>query len=212
MMTSLNNFLNDTSKLALPNQNVNTGSSPIFNRPTMETPVLGDRWEDVNVAPFSTSLGPNVRPPDITKYRDNGLGSTGTYVYTFDDAREPEVFFTCQLPHSYKQGSDIKAHCHFSTPTQTATTITWGLEYTWVSIGAVAAPSVIISNATPCPPAYQHTIGSIGTISGAGKGISSILVCRLFRTPGGYAGSAALLSVDFHIQLDSIGSTTDISK
>lgn len=194
-------------------QSVSKFSSPVFTYPSCETPLLGDRWEDLNVAPFSTSLGPNVRPPSVVKFKDNGAGSTGSYLYGFDETKEQEVFFSVQLPHAWKEGSDLRPHVHFTTPTQTATTITWGLEYTWQNIGSGAYGNTsILTNAVACPIAYTHTIGSLGTISGVGKKISSILICRLFRATGGYVGDALLLSVDFHIQLDTIGSTNETSK
>lgn len=193
-------------------QSVNRNSSPTFNLVNCETPVLGNRWDDLNVAPFSASLGPSVRPPAIVKFKDNGAASTGVYLYAFDEKKEEELFFSVQLPHSYKEGSEIRPHVHFTTPTQTATTITWGLEYNWHDVNSVIGNTSIISNPTACPVAFTHTIGSLGTISGVGKKISSILVCRLFRATGGYAGNALLLSVDFHIQKDTVGSASETSK
>jgi hypothetical protein len=165
------------------------------------------QWDDFVVNPFATSLGPNVRPPDIVKMRDDGINSVGVYTYSFDDSKEQEVFFDVQLPHGWVEGSEIRPHVHFTTLTQTATSITWGLEYTWSNIDEIFPNSTIITQATACPVAYTHTIGNLGTISGTGKKISSILNCRLFRVPGGYAGGVLLLSVDIHIMLNSIGSS-----
>jgi hypothetical protein len=194
------------------NQDLNRYASPTFSNVYCETPVV-ERWEDVNVAPFSTSLGPSIQPPNIVKFRDNGAGSAGVYLYGFDEKKEEEIFFSVQLPHSYRQGTDIKPHVHFCTPTQTATTITWNLEYTWQNINAAyPATTTIISKAVACPIAYVHTICSLGDISGVGKTISSILVCRLSRSVGGYVGNALLLSTDIHIQLDTIGSANETSK
>jgi hypothetical protein len=55
-------------------QHVNTWADPRFQLVNCKTPVF-DRWEDLNVSPFATSLGPSVRPPDVVKARDNGAGS-----------------------------------------------------------------------------------------------------------------------------------------
>ena len=192
-------------------QNVNTLSNVSFNNVICETPIV-DRYEDVVVNPFATSLGPNLRPPTLTKIMDDGAGSTGVYNWAFDEKKEEELFFNLQLPHSWKEGTPIMPHVHFCTPTQTATTITWGLEYMWKNINSVYGNTTIISQATNTPPAYQHTIGSIGTISGVGQKISSILMCRLFRAASGYVGNAYLLSVDFHINVSTIGSGSETSK
>jgi hypothetical protein len=169
-------------------------------------------WDDLRVSPFSASIGAGVRPPNIVKFKDNGLGSTGVYVYGFDEKQEEELFFEVQLPHSWVEGSDIRPHVHFTTPTQTATTLTWGLEYTWATINGVYGDTNILSQAIDCPVAYTHTICPLGTISGTGKKISSILICRVFRTTGGYVGNGILLSVDFHIQLNSMGSYNELNK
>ncbi len=60
---------------------------------------------------------------------------------------------------------------------------------------------------------HHHT--DINTISGAGKKISSMLVCRIFRLTTGddtYGFDAALLEVDFHYKKDTRGSNAETAK
>jgi hypothetical protein len=211
----MNNYFRDEStnnKYAMAmNQYVDTGSEPSFNAVRFD-----NAYTDVNVAPFTASLGPNVRPPSIVKFKDDGAGSTGSYLYAFDETKEQEVFFTIQLPHSYKEGSTIYPHVHFCLPTTPINPATqyveWGLEYNFHNINDTYGNTVIISERTNGPPAYQHTIGSLPDIVGVGKKISSILTCRLFRKAGGYVGNALLLSFDLHIAQDTLGSRTVLVK
>lgn len=209
---SANHFFGNASAYCdQPDQVVDYGASPTFETVYCETPVF-DRYEDVNVAPFAANAGPGINPPTIVKIKDDGAGSHGVYTYSFSQAVEQEVFFSVQLPHAYKEGSDIKPHVHFTTATQTATTVTWGLEYTWTNVNDFVVGTTTLSNSVATPPAYQHTICPLGTIAGAGKKISSILNCRLFRATGGYGGGALLLSADFHVRLDTIGSSSEFGK
>jgi len=55
-----------------------------------------------------------------------------------------------------------------------------------------------------------------GGISGSGITISGLYVCRVYRdaTSGDddYNRDAGLLFVDFHIEMDSVGSKTEMAK
>lgn len=208
---SANKFFGSTSYNNAPNQDVDIDASPTFTNVYCDTPII-DRYEDLNVAPFSANVGLGINPPNIVKLKGNGAGSAGVYTFGFSNVQEQEVFFSVQLPHSWNEGTDIYPHVHFTTPTQTATTITWGLEYSWTNVLDTVSNSTIITNPINTPPAYQHTICSLPTISGASKKISSILNCRLFRQTGGYVGNALLLSVDFHVRLNTIGSASEMNK
>jgi len=57
---------------------------------------------------------------------------------------------------------------------------------------------------------WQHLIASFGAISGTGKTMNSILVCRLYRDATNaadtYVNEAGLLSFDIHFEIDKLGS------
>ena len=63
---------------------------------------------------------------------------------------------------------------------------------------------------------HDHMYDDIGSdISGAGKTISSILICSLKRDTGvanDYASAAYLVEIDFHYEIDTIGSRTEAAK
>ena len=208
---SFNRNFGSKEFIDLPDQVVDYGSSPTFDKVYCDTPIV-ERYEDVYISPFSTNIGPGVSPPTIVKVKDDGAGSTGVFRYAFSDTKEQELFFSIQLPSSWKEGTDIKPHVHFGTPGTSATTITWGLEYVWTNSGDTAGNTTIISNSVATPTAFKVEICEIGSISGVGKKIYSVLNGRLFRAAGGYADVAYLLSMSFHIQIDTLGSATETAK
>ena len=199
----------------LIDQDLGIGASPQFNKVYCETPIVS-RWEDLQVATQSMNRGPNTTPPSYVKLKDNGA-FTGVYTWAFNELKEEELFFQVQMPHSWKEGSDIYPHVHFTTPTQTATDIAWGLEYIWTNFyDVMAANTSLIGAKVNTPIAYTHSKLNLPTISGTGKKLSSILCCRLFRDASeetnGYFGQVFLLGFDFHILIDSIGSVSAVSK
>ncbi len=153
----------------------------------------------------------------------------GIYNWEYANVDAEELFFSVQLPHDYKEGTRIFPHIHWSTniakgDAPGTNRVAWFLDYQWVNhqsaysssafttIGGYALAGVTGRSLA----AYEHAItpmndeSEFGGIDGAGKTISSILVCRLRRTGTNsndtYNGSAFLLSFDFHYQIDSFGS------
>ena len=66
--------------------------------------------------------------------------------------------------------------------------------------------------------ADKHYITELSEIDGTGQGMSSMLLCRLFRDTAGaggtddYVGDAGLMEFDFHIEIDSFGSHEEYTK
>jgi hypothetical protein len=169
-------------------------------------------WEDLRIPGTSTQLGASA--PDLGAF----LGSGNILVPRFDgNATTEQVFFTAQLPHSYKEGTNITPHIHW-TPTDTNSgNVHWQLEYSWANIGsAFSAPTTITVTDAASGTAWDHQVAGFSAISGTGKTISSMLSCRLFRDPTDaadtYAYDAAFLEIDFHFEGDTVGSTTITAK
>lgn len=177
-------------------------------------------WNDLVVVPFTLrNSGNNVpawelfAPPDL-------------YNYNFTNVDDKFITFTVQMPHDYKEGTNIYPHVHWSSNTAPGMNrVTWKLEYQWVNHSDVfsASTSTLITGATIAGAdrslqPYEHTITKIGTdgINGTGKTISSMLFCRLTRLASDgldtFTGSAFLLSFDFHYEIDSFGSSQEYVK
>lgn len=173
-------------------------------------------WEDNRIVPgFFQFAGSN--DPTQIGWQPGGSGAT-FQVYEFDAS--DEVFFTVQMPHNYKEGSDLKAHVHWTPGTngneENTKTVAWKLDYSWSNIGAAFGASATVDMTDTCSGVdHQHELSPSATISGSGKTISSMLVCRLYRDTGDtWAGSTGplLLEFDLHYQINSIGSVQETSK
>jgi hypothetical protein len=170
-------------------------------------------WDDLRIPGTSVRFG--ASSPDIAPF----LGAGGLYLPAFDGAGTSEqVFFTVQFPHGYKLGTDICPHVHWSPTTADAGNVKWNLEYTWVEIGGTFAASATIDVTDAASgTAWDHQVAGFADINGSGiTTVSSMLVGRLYRDPTDgadtYGADASLLEIDFHHQIDTIGSLQATSK
>jgi hypothetical protein len=184
-------------------------------------------WKDLRVSVNAVRVIAGGAPPDWSQFKDNGAASTGVYLYWFDPGTEQNVYFDVQMPHDWKEGTDIEPHVHWvsaDTAGASGTDVCWGLEYTWANINGTFGNTTLIYGDTQSNGAGEtitvdkHYYTDLTTISGSGKTISSMLVCRLFRDAAGVGGTddydddAGLLEIDFHYQVDTIGSRTETAK
>ena len=78
----------------------------------------GTVWDDLRV-PLTTAKLAGGTNPDYSTFTTGAL-----YAYLFDAAALQEITFTVQLPHSYKLGSDLHPHLHW-TPVDATTGPAW---------------------------------------------------------------------------------------
>ena len=191
-------------------------------------------WDDLRV-PTSAGQKGVGSPPAFTQFTDDGGGSNGVFLEFFDDDNAQELFFTAQIPHTWKQNTDIEAHVHW-TPSLGSVpglneVVAWGLEYTWANRAEVFPATTLIGNNVHAPPTatlipgmhYTTEIGDITkTDTGAAGTVSSQLICRVFRDTGDtitndtFTGvgnhEAGLMEIDFHYQVDGHGSDDEHDK
>lgn len=213
--------------------NLQDASDLVLNCGTDKTLELTETvWDDLRV-PLLRGLNSSLKPPAFLPFKNDGGTSVGTYAWQFADqalaANEEQMWFDVQLPHRYKEGTDIYAHIHWAVPSAGAAGlfVKWGLEYNWQNVDGTFGNTTIITsdaasaaNATTSGDAslaaYKHYVTNIGTISGAGKNLSSMLVCRLFRNSShatdDYTAGAFGLEVDFHFEIDTLGSRQPFVK
>lgn len=169
-------------------------------------------WADLNVYPDAKGTGSNN--PTWTLFKN------GVYLWSF--ANSKEVFFTVQMPHSYKEGTTIYPHVHWSASVAASSTLQvgWNLEYTWANhkdvfgTTSTATGSTCVDYSTLSYSAQQHLITPLTDISGS-RTLSSFLICRLYRSATDtYAGTGTvfLLGIDFHYEMDTQGSRSDFLK
>lgn len=172
--------------------------------------LVGDAttWEDLRVPVTSTKLG-GSKDPDFAKVLDDGDSSQGVFSYLFSNTTEEEIYFTVQLSHSWKEGSTIFAHVHWSPTSAASGGVTWGLEYSWANIAGVFGNTTLATvDDTAAEAADTHQMTDSIEIDGTGKTHSSMILCRLYRDVADdndtYAADVALLEIDFHYEIDAI--------
>jgi len=171
-------------------------------------------WDDLRIVPGAFEFAGNS-DPTLQTWQPGGSG-TQFQIYKFVEG--DEVFFTCQLPHSYKEGTDIGAHLHW-TPADRGTdegtaVVAWKLDYSWANIDGTFGASATVDLSDACQSTDDDHLNTPEVaISGTDKTISSILVCRLWRDLTGdtwvgttAAQSPAILEFDFHFEIDTVGS------
>jgi hypothetical protein len=209
---------------------INTGSSSsgitVSSNGTFTLNGEATTWNDLLVNP-STARNSGGTTPDWALFVNPNI-----YTWFFNNSANNEVNFTIQMPHNYKEGTDIFPHVHWASTTAAGSNrVKWVLDYQWVNFGDEFTASSSLSayghelaeNNGVSLLAYQSTITPMNTngvtrtgISGAGKKVSSILACRIYRSGSDpndtFTGNAALLSIDFHYQIDSFGSDNQYTK
>ena len=130
--------------------------------------------------------------------------------------------FSVQLPHSYKEGTTIYPHIHWTPKTAAAGVVEWKLHYTWINYqGTFPNPIIISGVASVSSNMGDHLITDLSGGSGitpttANDNISSILVCVIQRDAGNgndtYGDDAGALFVDFHFEMNTVGSRLPFTK
>jgi hypothetical protein len=179
-------------------------------------------WEDIRITPGNFDR-PGQSDPTIREFQPDASGTT-TYLYEF--AKNNIASFTVQIPHNYKAGTDIYAHVHW-TPGARGTAesgnfVGWKLDVTWASIGSTFPAMQVVDLSDECDGTnWKHQMTPDIAIDGTGKGISSMLLCNIKRTDTGDDDTWAsttnsqqpiLLEIDFHYQIDTMGSRQRVVK
>jgi len=174
-------------------------------------------WDDLRVQ-ILTRVGGTA-----PAYASGFAGNATLYTYNFAHNALNNVYFEVQMPHSW-DGGIISPHVHISPTTTGTGTVRFTLEYTFAEIGATFNATtmhgtydmdyVISSNSQ-----WKHVIAegvSDITPSSDQNGISSIMICRLYRdggvAPDTYGAAVSLLAVDIHYQMDTLGSRDEYLK
>lgn len=188
------------------------GTSVHFAREdhTHGTPPIG--WDDLRIHAESTK--PGASSPTFGAWLGNLM------LWWFSATLTQEAHFSVQLPHSWRKTA-IYPHVHWVPKTNSDgapanQVVRWCLDYTWAEPGKVFPAITTLVTTTHIPDEeliadkhYMSTFGSI-TPTTDQDGNSSMLVCRIYRTGNNaadtYEDDAGLLEIDFHYEVDSLGS------
>jgi hypothetical protein len=223
IMSSSNQLKLSYNSSVSSTMDVNVSGDLILNCMPNKTLVLsGVVYDDIRILPGAFSFSGTNDPTQVS-YLPGGSG-LNTFLYEF--ALNDYATFTCQMPHDYKEGTDISVHVHW-TPgyygvDEIGHAVGWKVSLSWQNIWG-AFDSMTTYNTGDVSYGYDnyHQMSVDTTISGTGKKISSMIIGRITRTDTGsddtWAGTATghlplLLEVDFHYQKDTLGSRTLTTK
>jgi hypothetical protein len=180
----------------------------------------GEIWDDMKV--------------DGLSVKTSGLGAMGegnwsgsalfpTYFFKGGGVSDTNCWMNVQLPHDYKQGTDVLLHIHVSPEVTAAGANTgslWEVGYHWRNVNQEATtPVTVVSNITGSlngKKAWQHVILPMCNLTGAGKTASSVIKVNIKRLDNNaldnYPDDIYLDSVDLHYRKDRIGSANEMSQ
>ncbi len=161
-----------------------------------------------------TAAGTPSNAPDY-----GAFGAAGSIEgYLFDgNATTEALTYEFELPRSYKEGSDIIFHAHWSAVNANAGNVVWQIEYTWADEDdTFPANTTISATDAASGTAWQNQEAAFSAITGTGFEIGSVIRARLFRDPTDgsdtYGSDAAFASLDLVYEQDTLGSRTATTK
>ena len=174
-------------------------------------------YDDIRV-PVTSVKAAGTKDPGFQKILDNGAGSVGVYTYHFDKDIQEELFFTLQIPHSYKSGTNLLPHVHWMPTSTGGGNVVWGLEYSLnhFNNGTFPNTSIVTGTGAAGVVSKTHLLTNLSTGIIGTTGVSSMLLGRVFRDSTNladtYGADAALLEIDFHYQIDKLGTDLEYSS
>jgi hypothetical protein len=172
-------------------------------------------YNDANVGGMALRAGATT--PPITQWVDNVGANTGIYGLGF--AALDEANGSIEIPHDYKEGTNIVFHIHWGANAAPSGTdyVKWQLTYSmdFESTGRVTSPATVISIETAYDTQYTHIRSDFPTITGTTFKIGDQINFNLKRVAAegaAYAGVAIVETIGFHYECDTMGSKNITTK
>jgi hypothetical protein len=147
--------------------------------------------------------------PGIVEWLDSTGAATGIYTRGF--AVNEQGSGSIEIPHDYKEGTDLTFHVHFGTndaPTGTDY-INWQLKYSVTRDGVVFPASTTITKEVAVDTQYKKVRADFTAITGTNFKIGDQFEFELKRIAAAgdaFAGEALTSTIGFHYQTDTLGS------
>lgn len=177
------------------------------NITTLETRT-GDGWFD-NVSQLFLRDTPNTADPSPF------IGNIALRRFSANEMRE--AFAEFHIPHTWKAGTMMYPHVHFTVLSNGSGTVRWGFEYAWArtnnSSGFFTYPetttTLYIEQAVPANSSRVHFLCEAPQgqgIDGTNMEVDGMILARLFRD-GGHANDTFesdvfAITVDLHTEID----------
>jgi hypothetical protein len=180
-------------------------------------------WDDLRIVPGAFKFA-GTSDPSLQDWQPGGSGAT-LKIYKF--AKDDQAFFSCQMPHTYKLGTNLMAHVHW-TPAdrgneENGKYVGWKIDCTFVDIHGTFPSTTTLDLSSVCSGIDDyHELTPSVSLDGSGiTGVSAMIMGRIYRSDTGTddtwvgtsnAQSPGLLELDFHYQIDTLGSRQEKVK
>jgi len=186
-----------------------------------------DQWDDIRILPTLFDFA-GANDPSAVAWQPGGSGITlRGWEFQLDDV----AYFSFQMPHGYKLGTNLHPHVHWTNrnrgPNEVNSVVAWEIDYTVAEVGGVFASTSNVkcygtANSSVNDTHFyadHNTANDVVNMSSVNT-VSAMCICRVRRADVAedtWVGTASgdlpiLLEVDFHYQLDTIGSATEGEK
>jgi hypothetical protein len=173
------------------------------------------RWDDLRVPVNTLNFNGIGTDPETIAYK------TSLTLRCFDATEA--LHFLAQIPHNYSEGTDLRVHVHWTPHSRGAAeigkTVAWKVAYSVANMSGAFGNAVIADCTDVCDGVDdKHQRADSVTVDGSALTISAIIIGKVYRDSGdnwatNTAGNRpALLEVDFHYEIDSLGSVSAASK
>lgn len=172
-------------------------------------------WNDANVGAMTLTL-PAATQPDEDNFEDEIGADTGIATWAF--AIGEKVSGAIEVPHDYKEGSNIYFHVHWQGIAAVADgtdNVKWQLEYTVSGDGETLNAKTTIGKETAITTRYAFYLSTFDAIVGTSFKIGNqflFTLSRIAASADDYAGDALIATVGIHYECDTIGSRLITSK
>jgi hypothetical protein len=170
-------------------------------------------YNDANVGGMALRAG--VTTPPVTQIVDNVGANTGIYGLGF--AVNDEANGAIEIPHDYKEGTNLSFHLHWGANDAPSGTdyVKWTLTYIVIRDGATTVPATPIHVETAYDTQYENMRSTFDDIVGTNFKMGDQFVFnikRVIAAGDAYAGVAILQTIGFHYQGDTVGSRQIATK
>jgi hypothetical protein len=190
----------DTDVVAASDLTIDCGTAKTL---VLEVPV----YNDANAASLVLVTGGTL--PGVVEILNNVGGATGIYTRGFAVGEQGSG--SIEIPHDYKEGTNLVFHLHWmgqDAPTGTDN-VKWQVTYT-ITREEVTTPAVITdSSETAFDTQYEWKFTDVETITGTNLKIGdqvNFTISRIASVGDAYAGEALVATIGFHYQCDTLGS------
>jgi hypothetical protein len=165
-------------------------------------------WDDMRFP--VVAINPPGQGSDPT-YDVNELG------YLFSANGTETLHIIAQMPHTYKEGSDIRPHVHWEPTNVNINNVVWRFSYRWRNNGETIGAWIDVDiQAAAAGIADTLQVNTFGSITKVDAKISSMLDIKLSRIGGDandtYNADARLKEFDIHFQKNTNGSFLETIK